>query len=47
MSKQKRMVLFIRIGVYYLILPDKSQKEILISIYNTQRIQDDFPNFEV
>ena len=47
MRKQKRMVLFIRIGVYYLILPDKSQKEILISIYNTQRIQDDFPNFEV
>ena len=47
MGKQKRMALFIRIGVYYLILPNKNQTEIVISIYNTQRIQDGFPNFEV
>ena len=47
MGKQKRMVLFIRIEVYYLILPNKSQAEIVISIYNTQKSQNGFSNFEV
>ena len=32
MGKQKRMVLFITIEVYYLILTNKSQTEIVISI---------------
>ena len=45
MGKQKRMVLFIRIKIYYLILPYKSQKEIVI--YNMQKIQNGFSNFEV
>ena len=45
MGKQKRMVLFIRIKIYYLILPYKSQKEIVI--YNMQKIQNGFFNFEV
>ena len=47
MGKQKRMVLFIRIEGYYLILPNKSQTEIVISIYNTQKIQNGFSNLEV
>ena len=47
MGKQKRMVLFIRIEVYYLILPNKSQTEIVISICNTLKIQNDFSNFEL
>ena len=47
MGKQKRMVLFIRIELYYFILPNKSQTEFVISIYNTQKIQDGFSNFEV
>ena len=47
MGKQKRMVLFIRIEVYYLILPNKSQTEIVILIYNTQKSQNGFSNFEV
>ena len=47
MGKQKRMVLFIRIEVYYLILPNKSQTEIVISIYNTQKILHGFSSFEV
>ena len=47
MGKQKRMVLFIRIEVYYLILPNKSQTEIVISIYNKQKILHGFSNFEV
>ena len=34
MRKQKRKILFIRIEVYYLILPNKIQTEIVISIYN-------------
>ena len=34
MGKQKRKILFIRIEVYYLILPNKIQTEIVISIYN-------------
>ena len=46
-GKQKRMVLFIRIEVYYLILPNKSQTEIVISIHNTQKIQNSFSNLEV
>ena len=32
MRKQKRKILFIRIEVYYLILPNESQTEIVISI---------------
>ena len=47
MGKQKRMVLFIRIEGYYLILPNESQTEIVISIYNTQKIQNGFSNLEV
>ena len=47
MGKQKRMVLFIRIEVYYLTLPNKSQTEIVISICNTQKVQNGFSNFEV
>ena len=47
MGKQKRMVFFIKIEIYYLILPNKSQTEIVISIYNTQKIQNRFSNFEV
>ena len=47
MGKQKRMVLFIKIEIYYLILPNKSQREIVISIYNTQKIENGFSNFEV
>ena len=47
MGKQKRMVLFIRIEVYYLILPNKSQTEIVISIYNTQKFNMVFSNFQV
>ena len=47
MGKQKNMVLFIGIGVYYLILPNKSQTEIVISTYNTQKIQNRFSNFDV
>ena len=39
------MVLFIRIKIYYFILPYKSQKEIVI--YNMQKIQNGFSNFEV
>ena len=46
MGKQKRMVLFIRIELYYLILHNKSQTEILISIYNTQKTQNGFSDFE-
>ena len=46
-GKEKRMVLFIRIEVYHLILLKKSQTEIVISIYNTQKIQNGFCNFEV
>ena len=42
MGKQKRRVLFIRIEVYYLVLPNKSQTEITISIYKTQKIQNVF-----
>ena len=33
--KKMRLVLFIRIEVYYLILPNKSLTENVISIYNT------------
>ena len=47
MGKQKRMVLFIKIEVYYLILPNKSQKEVAISIYDKQKIQKSFSSFEV
>ena len=47
MGKQKRMVLFIKKEIYYLILPNKSQTEIVISIYNTQKTQNGFSNFEV
>ena len=47
MGKQKRMILFIRIEVYYLILPNKSQTKIAISKYNTQKIQNDLSNFEL
>ena len=47
MGKQKRMVLFIKIEIYYLILPNKSQTEIVISIYNTQKNQNRFSNSEV
>ena len=46
-GKQKRMVLFIRIEVYYLILPNKYQSEIIISIYNRQNIQNNFSNFPI
>ena len=33
-----RMVLLIRIEIYYWILPNKSQTKIVMSIYNTQKI---------
>ena len=46
-GKQKRMVFFIRIEVYYWILPNKSQTKIVMSIYNTQKIQNGFSNFKV
>ena len=36
MGKQKRRVLFIRIEVYCLVLPNESQTEIAISIYKTK-----------
>ena len=45
MRKQKIMVLFIKIEVYYLILPNKSQTETVISIYSTQKIQNGFFQF--
>ena len=35
--KQKRMVLFIRIEVYYWTTPNKSQTKIVMLIYNTQK----------
>ena len=41
------MVLFIRIEVYYWILPNKSQTKIVISVYKTQKIQNGFSNFKV
>ena len=41
------MVLFIRIEAYYWILPNKSQTKILMSIYNTQKVQNGFSNFKV
>ena len=47
MGKQKTMVLFIRIEVHYLTLPNKSQTEIVISICNMQKVQNGFSNFEV
>ena len=48
MGKQKRMVLFITIEVYYLILPNKSQTDCNFNCnFNTQKIQDSFSNFEV
>ena len=37
MGKQKRMILFITIEVFYLILPNKSQTEIVISIVISTR----------
>ena len=36
------MVLFIRIEVYYWILTNKSQTKIVMSIHNTQKIQNGF-----
>ena len=41
-GKQKRMVLFIVIKLYYWILPNKSQTKIIMSTYNTQKIQNSF-----
>ena len=41
------MFLFIRIEVYYWILPHKSQTKIVMSVYNTQKIQNGFSNFKV
>ena len=38
MGKQKRMVLFIKLEIYYLILPNKTQRVIVISIHNMQKI---------
>ena len=46
-GKQKRMVLFIRIEVYYWILLNKSQMKIVMSIYNMQKILNCFANFKV
>ena len=45
--KQKRMVLFIKIEVYYGILPNKSQTNIVMSIYNMQKIRKGLSNFKV
>ena len=41
------MVLFVRVKVYYLILPNKSKAKIVMSICNTQKIQNDFSNIRV
>ena len=46
-GKEKRMVLFIIIEVYYWILPDKIQTKIVMSIYNTQKIRNGFSNYKV
>ena len=41
------MVLFVRIEVYYWILPNKSKAKIVMSICITQKSQNDFSNFRV
>ena len=46
-GKQKGVVLFISIQVYYWILPNKSQRKIVMSTYNIQKIQNDFSSFKV
>ena len=46
-GKQKRMVLFIKIEVYYWILPNEIQTKIVIEIYSKQKIQNGFSNFKV
>ena len=42
-GKQKRMVLFIKIEVYYWILPNEIQTKIVMEIYSKQKIQNGFP----
>ena len=39
------MFLFIKIGVYYWILPNKSQTKIVMPMHNMQKIQNSFFQF--
>ena len=46
-GKQKKVALFIRIELYYWILSDKSQTNIVMTVNNTEKIQKGFSNFKV